>query len=170
MRKQPLFAMSAFVIAMTAAVTLGASNSAGASTDSFHAVPASARTKIAAVRTAPRTTKGRRSHTARVRKSHRVPLYDRSLVVVHDLARPPHLKLSPVTGLPFVHKAKPKRKRPVVQAPPPPTTVPPTTVPPTTVPPTTTPPTPVTSSWWRRRRLVRAQDVRVGGGLLHQHR
>jgi hypothetical protein len=143
MRKQPLFALSALAIALTAVVTLGASAIAGASTDSFPAVPASARTRITAVRAAPRTTKGRRTHPARLRHLHRVPPYDRSLVVVHDLARPPHLKLSQMTGMPFVHKPKAKRKRLVVQPPPPPTTVPPTTVPPTTVPPTTVPPTTV---------------------------
>lgn len=167
MRKQPLFALGALTIALSAVATLGASTIADASTDGVHAVPTSARTNIAAVRNAPRMPEGRRSHTVLVRKLHRAPLYERTLVVVHDVARPPHLKLNPITGLPYVHKKKPKRKPPVVQAPPT-TTVPPTTVPPTTVPPTTTPP--VTSSggaggvWSELRMCESGGDYSINTG------
>ena len=161
MRKQPLFALGALAIALSAVSTLGASTIAGASTDGVHAVPTGARADAAAVRNAPRITEGRRSHTARA------PLYQRSLVVMHDLARPPHLKLNPITGLPFVHKKKPRRKPPVVEAPPP-ATVPPTTVPPATVPPTTAPP--VTSSggaggvWYELRMCESGGDYSINTG------
>jgi hypothetical protein len=139
MRKQPLIALSAFV-------ALGASAIAGAGTSSLNAVPTSARISIPVVQITPLITKQQKSGHARVAKLPPVPRHERNLVVVHDLSRPVHLRLNPITGLPFVHKKhKPKphvvkaavapKPAPVVtQAPAPAPAPPPTTTPPTTVP------------------------------------
>jgi len=169
MRKQPLIVLSAFV-------ALGASIIVGASTGSFKAVPTSARIRIPAAQVTARTKHQKVGHLT-VTKTAPIPRQVRDLVVFHDPFRPAHLRLSSVTGLPVVHKAKHKhkhkhRRHAVVPARTtttiPPTTVPPTTVPPTTVPPTTVPSTSTAGGVWYELRMCESggdYSINTGNGF-----
>ena len=167
MRKQPLIALGALV-------TLGASAIAGVSTGTFSSVPTSARTKLPPVQIVPRPVKHivtQPVHLTAAAKLPPVPRHERDLVVVHDRTRPQYLRLSTLTGLPFVHhRHKPKR-----HVAPPATVVtqtPPTTqyVPPTTQaapPPTTVPATAPSGGVWYELRMCESGDdysINTGNG------